>query len=60
MNGAKICHSKSGTLETIKWRHILFPGLYASIQATAIVQFQLKIFATFLALDWYGLHAIVE
>jgi len=26
MNGAKIYHSKSGTLETIKWRHISFPG----------------------------------
>jgi len=43
MNGAKIYHSKFGILETIKWRHILFPGLYASIQATAIVQFQLKL-----------------
>jgi len=43
MNSANIYHSKSGTLETVKWRHILFPGSYASIQATAIVQFQLKI-----------------
>jgi len=36
MNDAKIYHSKSGTLETMKWRRILFPGSYASIQATAI------------------------
>jgi len=46
MNGAKIYHSKFGTLETIKLRHISFrrsSRRYASIQETAIVQFQLKI-----------------
>jgi len=38
MNGAKIYHSKFGNLEL---RHTLFPR--SSIQATSIVQFQLKI-----------------
>jgi len=38
MNSAKIYHSKFGNLETIKLRHILFPGhhgRYASIQAVS-------------------------
>jgi len=48
MNGAKIYHSKFGNLKTIKLHHMLFPrhghrGRYVSIQATPIVQFQLKI-----------------
>jgi len=50
MNGAKIYHRKFGDLETIKLRHILFHGhhgRYASIQATSIVQFQLKILSVF-------------
>jgi len=50
MNGEKIYRSKYGNLETIKLRHMLFPrhghhGRYASIQATSIVQFKIKIFS---------------
>jgi len=50
MNGAKIYH-KFGNLELIKLRPMLFPrhghhGRYASIRATSIVQFQLKIFSS--------------
>jgi len=45
MNGAKIYHSNFWTLKTFKLRHILFRhhDRYTSIQATSIVQIQLKI-----------------
>jgi len=34
MNGAKIYYSKSGNLETIKLRHILFPWSSWSVRFT--------------------------
>jgi len=42
MNGAKIYHSKFGTLETINLRHILFPRSSWPLRfnsSEAIVQF---------------------